>query len=224
MGSHPLNSGPFSFYKRSEPTIICIYLRAMVFETFSDDDTVVVQDLFDEVKRPPTPQLETPSSILSMEQVEELVLHLPPRCLGSTWSLAYGTDQHGFSLSSLYRSVNDLEGPCLLVVKEMNTENIFGGLLSHSPRVSENFFGTGQSWLFTYREGPLCVFPWAGTNSCFISCSTKSLVVGSDPDGFGLWLDQDLHRGSSSSVQTFNNRPLTETQDFTVQSLELWVF
>ena len=28
-------------------------------------------------------------------QVEELVLHLPPRCLGSTWSLAYGTDQHG---------------------------------------------------------------------------------------------------------------------------------
>ena len=28
-----------------------------------------VQDLFDEVKRPPTPQLETPSSILSMEQV-----------------------------------------------------------------------------------------------------------------------------------------------------------
>jgi len=123
----------------------------MVFETFSDDDTVVVQDLFDEVKRPPTPQLETPSSILSMEQVEELVLHLPPRCLGSTWSLAYGTDQHGFSLSSLYRSVNDLEGPCLLVVKEMNTENIFGGLLSHSPRVSENFFGTGQSWLFTYR-------------------------------------------------------------------------
>ena len=89
-----------------------------------------MQDLFDEVKRPPTPQLETPSSILSMEQVflrlgschgvggdlglydddqhhshnvdldldvqvEELVLHLPPRCLGSTWSLAYGTDQHG---------------------------------------------------------------------------------------------------------------------------------
>jgi len=30
-------------------------------------------------------------------------------------------------------------------------QNIFGGLLSHSPRVSENFFGTGQSWLFTYR-------------------------------------------------------------------------
>ena len=85
-----------------------------------------MQDLFDEVKRPPTPQLETPSSILSMEQVfcdldhggdlglydgdqhhshnvdpdldfqvEELVLHLPPRCLGSTWSLAYGTDHHG---------------------------------------------------------------------------------------------------------------------------------
>ena len=86
------------------------------------------------------------------------------------------------------------------------------------------------------REGPLCVFPWAGTNSCFISCSTKviiiktflmligvavlfreisreladgefvtkryyqSLVVGSDPDGFGLWLDQVPMICNSDSV------------------------
>ena len=27
------------------------------------------------------------------------------------------------------------------------------------------------------REGPLCVFPWAGTNSCFISCSTKVIII-----------------------------------------------
>ena len=27
------------------------------------------------------------------------------------------------------------------------------------------------------REGPLCVFPWAGTNSCFISCSTKVIIL-----------------------------------------------
>ena len=31
----------------------------------------------------------------NIDQVEELSLHLPPRCLGSTWTLAYTTDQHG---------------------------------------------------------------------------------------------------------------------------------
>ena len=36
--------------------------------------------------------------IVSIDQVEELSLHLPPRCLGSIWSLAYATDQHGHHL------------------------------------------------------------------------------------------------------------------------------
>ena len=35
-----------------------------------------------------------------IDQVEELGLHLPPRCLGSIWSLAYATDQHGHITSS----------------------------------------------------------------------------------------------------------------------------
>ena len=91
-------------------------------------------------------------------------------------------------------------------------QNVLGCLLSHCPRVSEKFYGTGQSWLFTYRfnspfhhyhhihhyhyhqghhchclhsqdddqlrEGPLSVFPWAGTNSCFIRCSLQ--VINND--------------------------------------------
>ena len=36
-----------------------------------------------------------------IDQVEELGLHLPPRCLGSIWSLAYATDQDGHITSSL---------------------------------------------------------------------------------------------------------------------------
>ena len=54
---------------------------------------------------------------------------------------------------------------------------MFGALLSEAPRLSSHFYGTGESWLFSYRTGKLAVFPWTGENSCIMQGSQTELLV-----------------------------------------------
>lgn len=41
---------------------------------------------------------------------------------------------------------------------------------------------------------------------------------------YGLWLDSDLNRGTSTSCTTFMNPRLSATEDFVVKHLECWGF
>lgn len=52
---------------------------------------------------------------------EKLSGHLPARAEGYAWSLAFSTSQNGFSLNSLYRKMQRLESPILIVIQD--TEN-----------------------------------------------------------------------------------------------------
>ena len=40
---------------------------------------------------------------------------------------------------------------------------------------------------------------------------------------FGLWLDGDLHHGSSSPCQTFSNPPLVPSGQFIMSDVEVFV-
>lgn len=44
-----------------------------------------------------------------------------PYSLGYVWTLVFSTSQHGFSLNSMYRKMNRLESPILMVIQD--TEN-----------------------------------------------------------------------------------------------------
>lgn len=41
---------------------------------------------------------------------------------GYPWRLAYSTVKHGTSLKTLYRSLQDVDSPVLLVVKDMDSQ------------------------------------------------------------------------------------------------------
>ena len=116
-----------------------------------------------------------------------------------------------------------------------------GAFLSHCPAVSDNFYGTGESWLFSFREDTVRIFAWTGENNFILQGNTESLVVGAgkghthkvinfswldiaDSDGFGLWIDESLNLGRSHTVKTFNNDCLAEEEDFRINNLELWLF
>lgn len=162
------------------------------------------------------------SLILDAQQVRELSSELPPRTVGHSWKLAYSTSKHGASLKTLYRKLSVSDSPVLLIIRD-DSQQVFGGFLSHPLRLSDTFYGTGETFLFLLRPRFKC-FHWTGENSFFIKGDLDSFAVGGGSGHFGLWLDETLYLGRSSPCYTFNNCSLSETSDFRVLELEAWTF
>ena len=92
------------------------------------------------------------SVVLTRDDCLALNLRLPPRLVGSPWRLVFSTDRDGFSLKSVYRKMEQLEkdAPALIAIRDTD-DCCFGALVSHNLRVTEKFYGTGESFLFRIR-------------------------------------------------------------------------
>ncbi|XP_032466421.1 oxidation resistance protein 1 isoform X11 [Phocoena sinus] len=108
--------------------------------------TPVKADLESESFRP---NLSDPSELLLPDQIEKLTKHLPPRTIGYPWTLVYGTGKHGTSLKTLYRTMTGLDTPVLMVIKDSDGQ-VFGALASEPFKVSDGFYGTGETFVFTF--------------------------------------------------------------------------
>ncbi|XP_052002795.1 oxidation resistance protein 1a isoform X3 [Xyrauchen texanus] len=168
------------------------------------------------------PSLNEPSDLLEAEQIEKLAKHLPPRTIGYPWTLAFSTSKHGMSIKSLYRAMQAQDSPVLLLIKDSDGQ-IFGALASEPFKVSEGFYGTGETFLFTFYP-EFEAYKWTGDNLFFIKGDMDSLAFGGGSGEFGLWLDGDLYHGRSHSCKTFGNPMLSTKEDFYVQDIEIWSF
>ncbi|XP_066035352.1 nuclear receptor coactivator 7 isoform X5 [Chamaea fasciata] len=168
------------------------------------------------------PILKHHSALLENMHIEQLARRLPARVQGYPWRLAYSTLEHGTSLKTLYRKSASLDSPVLLVIKDMDNQ-IFGAYATHPFRFSDHYYGTGETFLYTFSPH-FKVFKWSGENTYFINGDTTSLELGGGGGRFGLWLDADLYHGRSNSCSTFNNDILTKKEDFIVQDVEVWTF
>ncbi|XP_049629826.1 oxidation resistance protein 1 isoform X2 [Suncus etruscus] len=168
------------------------------------------------------PNLSDPSELLLPDQIEKLTKHLPPRTIGYPWTLAYGTGKHGTSLKTLYRTMTGLDTPVLMVIKDSDGQ-VFGALASEPFKVSDGFYGTGETFVFTFCP-EFEVFKWTGDNMFFIKGDMDSLAFGGGGGEFALWLDGDLYHGRSHSCKTFGNHTLSKKEDFFIQDIEIWAF
>ncbi|XP_041962040.1 oxidation resistance protein 1a isoform X3 [Alosa alosa] len=168
------------------------------------------------------PNLSEDSDLLEGDQIEKLAKHLPPRTIGYPWTLAYSTSKHGMSIKTLYRVMQGLDTPVLLVIKDADG-TVFGALASEPFKVSEGFYGTGETFLFTFHP-EFEAYKWTGDNLFFIKGDMDSLAFGGGSGEFGLWLDGDLYHGRSHSCKTFGNPMLSQKEDFVVQDIEIWSF
>lgn len=120
---------------------------------------------------------------------------------GYPWTLVFSTSENGFSLNSLYRKMAGVESPILMVIEDtqgnvsanllgsticvpaqmiitrFSAEQVFGAMTSCELRVSESFYGTGESFIFLFNP-KLHVYSWTGENSYFIKGNNESLVIG----------------------------------------------
>uniref|UniRef100_A0A3Q3AIK6 Nuclear receptor coactivator 7b n=1 Tax=Kryptolebias marmoratus TaxID=37003 RepID=A0A3Q3AIK6_KRYMA len=168
------------------------------------------------------PLLVDSSDLLQDTNIEKLACRLPARVQGYPWRLAYSTEKHGTSLKTLYRNLADVDSPVLLVIKDMDDQQIFGAFSTDPFRVSEHFYGTGETFLYSFCP-EIKVYRWTGENSYFVKGNTDSLQMGGGGQ-LGLWLDAELYRGTTTKCSTFNNQPLSSQQDFSIRSLEVWSF
>uniref|UniRef100_A0A452GYK9 Uncharacterized protein n=1 Tax=Gopherus agassizii TaxID=38772 RepID=A0A452GYK9_9SAUR len=168
------------------------------------------------------PVLKHHSALLENMHIEQLARCLPARVQGYPWRLAYSTLEHGTSLKTLYRKSASLDSPVLLVIKDMDNQ-IFGAYATHPFRFSDHYYGTGETFLYTFSPN-FKVFKWSGENTYFINGDIGSLELGGGGGRFGLWLDVDLYHGRSNSCSTFNNDILSKKEDFIIQDVEVWTF
>ncbi|XP_040206307.1 nuclear receptor coactivator 7 isoform X4 [Rana temporaria] len=168
------------------------------------------------------PDLKEKSLLLEDMHIKKLARRLPARVQGYPWHLMYSLQVHGASLKTLYRNLGSLDSPVLLVVKDMDNQ-VFGAYATHPFRVGDHYYGTGETFLFTFSPD-FKAFKWSGDNSYFINGDTASLALGGGGSGFGLWLDSDLYHGRSNSCGTFKNDILSKKEDFVVQDIEVWTF
>ncbi|XP_071061918.1 oxidation resistance protein 1a isoform X2 [Pseudochaenichthys georgianus] len=168
------------------------------------------------------PNLREASDLLEADQIEKLARNLPPRTIGYPWTLAFGTSKHGMSIKSLYRAMQGQDTPVLMVIKDSDGQ-VFGALASEPFKVSDGFYGTGETFLFTFNP-EFEVFKWTGDNMFFMKGDMDSLSFGGGSGEFGLWLDGDLYHGRSHSCKTFGNPMLSKKEDFYVQDIEIWAF
>jgi len=176
------------------------------------------------------PELQGKSEILNEEDLKELGRVLTPRAEGHPLTLIHSTTHDGFSLSTLLRknALLSMETPILLVIQD-TMNNVFGALLSCPLIANDNFYGTGQSFLFKIdkkNDGKFTKYGWTGKNEYF--CSVREgvgVAVGSGEGHFGIWLDADLNCGRSDECSTFNNPRLVDGDgDFVMAILECWAF
>ncbi|KAJ7397586.1 Oxidation resistance protein 1 [Pitangus sulphuratus] len=153
---------------------------------------------------------------------DQLTKSLPPRTIGYPWTLVYSTAKHGMSLKTLYRTMMGLDTPVLLVIKDSDGQ-VFGALASEPFKVSDGFYGTGETFMFTFSPD-FEVFKWTGDNMFFIKGDMDSLAFGGGGGEFALWLDGDLYHGRSHSCKTFGNHTLSKREDFIIQDIEIWAF
>ncbi|KAJ8409031.1 hypothetical protein AAFF_G00240520 [Aldrovandia affinis] len=169
---------------------------------------------------PIQPKVTGVSNILQIDQMYQLSKHLPPSLVQCTWTLAYSVLRHGSSLGTLYRGTLGLDCYTLTVMKDTYGQ-VFGALCSAPLKVSLSYYGTGQTFLFSFSP-QLKVFHWTRGNSYFVKGSTESLVFGGGSGHFGLLVGEDLHHGRSQRCETFDNDILSTAEDFLINDLEVW--
>ncbi|KAF2704199.1 TLD-domain-containing protein [Pleomassaria siparia CBS 279.74] len=83
--------------------------------------------------------------------------------------------------------------------------------------------GASRSGSSTPERIRFKAFPYSGVNDYMIFCEQEFLSVGGGDGHYGLWLDDNLEKGISSSCPTFGNEPLSDDgMKFEVLGVELW--
>jgi hypothetical protein len=108
-----------------------------------------------------------------------------------------------------------------VIVIEDSWGYIFGVFVSHALENKGDYYGNGESFVFTVAPETQ-KYKWTGANTNFIISNSKTLVVGGGGEGFALQLDDELDTGVSSRSATYENQQLSSGEFFRCLNCEVW--
>jgi hypothetical protein len=188
--------------------------------------------------------------------MESLVAFVPDTLTLETnhhWWLKYSLVRDGASLWQLLRQVRASTNSILAI--ETTDGHVLGSFTTQSWRYSSGWYGSKDSFLWKMRqsrsavattarsvvqqacqEGEIQVFPYRAGNVAVQYCSKENLMLGqgellpvSLPGqhfGYGLSLDANLRKGSTSTSETFGNPCLVDVGQrgarFEIANIEVW--
>ena len=97
----------------------------------------------------------THERVMSEKLAEEIRLMMPGRLqLQDHWDLVYSLEQHGVSLATLYarcKAFNSPQTGYVVIVRDWK-DNVFGAFLTEYPHVHAHYYGTGECFLFKFKQ------------------------------------------------------------------------
>lgn len=169
------------------------------------------------------PKLNTPSEILSERQLKDLHLSIPYYQRYKNLKLMYSTTKHGTAMKTFY-DLCSYNSVSIIVIKD-DEQHIFGGYLSEPIKRSDKFYGTGESFVFTFHNSErIHCFEGTTENEYYIYSDDDLFAMGCSDDAFSIAVRDDFLRGSSRITKTYKNTVLAGKEEFFVIKFEVWAF
>ncbi|WVN87759.1 uncharacterized protein L203_102954 [Cryptococcus depauperatus CBS 7841] len=180
---------------------------------------------------------EISEKVLGPSDAQKLRICLPPRQrLSNQWTLLFSIDQHGSSLSTLYRRIeqHSIHHSALgYIIAILDGQSNQFGVYTKEPITKHEgtYYGSGESFLFKKtKDSQLSVYRWTGKNQYFSLCESGFISFGGGAGTYGLILDATFSHNSSATCPTYNNDVLCEQKvtkspqstPFECLGLEVW--
>jgi hypothetical protein len=164
------------------------------------------------------------SSIMNDTQIMIIARLLPPLYRLREWTKAYSIDEDGISLQTFYKNAKGYANNILFI--EDGNGFKFGAYLCEEWTAQKYFYGTGESYLFTFRdtEEDVEFYKWSSYNDHIQYSDDSSIAIGGADGKFALYLRNNFLDGMSNQCKTFDNEILSSGEDFQCRRLELWGF
>ena len=96
--------------------------------------------------------------------------------------------------------------------------------MSQTLNTKGDFYGTGESFLFSLGKGnDFKVYKATGKNAFFCLADQAGIGMGSG-DFYGLFIDEGLKKGSTHPCRTYDNEKLDGKTHFAIKQFEVWGF
>jgi len=163
------------------------------------------------------------SAILAPWQVITLERSLPEEHQDRDWLLLYTLKKHGAAMHSIFERCKGHRYSLLCLMDSDGV--VFGGMASEEWKDrKDRYFGSGESFLFSFKGDKFVKFTWTRSNSYFMLASHGIGLAMGGGGHFGLFVGPDLMRGSSDHCETFGSAALSGEKTFDVVNIEVWGF